>query len=385
MTSLLPYVKIAFQNGALGITEPTADGICGLVPDGAVVVNAYTENNGAAYLITSLSCVTKTGTDALTYEMIREFFEEAGEGSYLWLLNAKPSSSAAGVTNLQNLSNGACRTIGVVTPIASADLDTEVDALNDAAEELVTSIYAPVLVIAGTPAPGTIGSAEDLTQLASNRVAVVCGNEVTGDATTDALLDDAGAVGLLLGRIAHNAVQTSVARVSDGAIKARDMALGTAAITNANAQTLHGKGYITPRTWTGKAGFYWSSDALATAVTDDYGMIPRRRTIDKAFRIAYKTLIEEVGMEIPVSSTGGIPTGTAKAIEAMVETAIEQGMTNQGNLGTDPDDDTDKGVIASVDPNQNVVTTNKIEVSLKVKPYGYAYYIDVNLSFYTTV
>lgn len=90
-------------------------------------------------------------------------------------------------------------------------------------------------------------------------------------------------------------------------------------------------------------------------------------------------------MEIPVSSTGGIPNGTAKAIEAMVETAIEQGMTNQGNLGTDPDDDTDKGVIASVNPDQNVVATNKIEVSLKVKPYGYAYYIDVNLSFYTTV
>lgn len=384
MTSLLPYVKIAFQNGALGITEPTADGICGLVPDGAVVINAYTDNNGAAYLITSLACVTKTGTDALTYEMIREFYEEAGEGSYLWVLNAKPTTSAAGVTSLQNLSNGACRAIGVVTPIASADLDTDVDALNDAAEDLVDDLYAPVLVVAGTPAPSTIGSAENLTLLDSNRVAVVCGNEVTGDATTDALLDDAGAVGLLLGRIAHNAVQTSVARVSDGAIKARNMALGASPINNANAATLHGKGYITPRTWTGKAGFYWSGDALATATTDDYGMIPRRRTIDKAFRIAYKTLVEEVGMEIPVSSTGGIPNGTAKAIEAMVETAIEQGMTNQGNLGTDPDDDTDKGVITSVDPDQNVVATNKIEVSLRVKPYGYAYYIDVNLSFFTT-
>lgn len=379
----LPYVQIAFQNGQLGITEPSADGVCGLVPAGDVVVNNYVEKSGTdAYLITSLRDVTKTGTDALTYEIIREFFEEAGDGSYLWVLADSPTTSAAGITSLQTLSNGACRIIGIVTPITNAT--TEVPAMNAAAVDLAEDLYAPVLVIAGIEAPASVGSAVDLTALNSNRVAVVCGNELTGDEDTDEVLEESAAVGLLLGRITKNAVQVSVARVSDGAIKAANMAFADAEITLSAASTLSSKGYIVPRTWVGKAGFFWSSDSLATALTDDYGLIPRRRTIDKAFRIAYVTLIEQVGMQIPVTSTGTIPTATAKSIESVVETALERGMSNAGNLGSDPDDDSDNGINVYVNPNQNVVSTNKIEIDVKVKPYGYAYYIDVNLSFYTT-
>lgn len=381
MAATLPYVKISFQNGALGITEPSADGVCGLVPDGTLVVGNYTEKNGNAYLITSPSDITETGSDAVTLQMIKEFYAEAGEGAYLWVLASKPASNAVGVTTLQGLANGACRAIAVTTPVATPN--TEVKALNTAAEGLVASHYAPVLVVAGIKAPTTIGSAVDLTTLESNRVAVVVGNEVTGVTSLDSDLANGAAVGLVLGRIAKNAVQVSIARVSDGAIKADKLALGSGAINNADAQTLHGKGYIVPRVWTGKAGYFWSGDATATALTDDYGYITRRRTIDKAFRVAYKALLEEVGAEIPVTSEGTIPTSTAKAIESMVETALERAMTNMGNLGADPDDDTDNGIKVYVDPSQNVVSTSKIVASVKVKPYGYAYYIEANLSFYT--
>lgn len=380
----LPYVRISFQNGQLGLTEPTADGVCGLIPDGAVVVNNYLEHNGAAYLITSLSDVTVSGTDALTYEMIREFFDEAGDGAYLWILNAKPTTSAAGITSLQTLSGGACRAIAVATPLGSSGTVTAIQGLEAAVEDLEEDLYAPVLVVAGIKAPTTLGSAVDITLAESSHVAVVCGNELTGVTATDALLDDAAAVGLLLGRIAKTSVQTSVARVSDGAMKASTMAFGTDAVTLSSSSALSTKGYIVPRTWTGKAGFFWSSDCTATGATDDYGLIPRRRTIDKAFRITYQTLVEQVGMQIPVTSDGTIPTTTAKSIEAAVETALERGMANAGNLGADPDDDTDNGIKVYVDPSQNVVSTNKIVVDVKVKPYGYAYYLEANLSFYTT-
>lgn len=376
-------MKIAFQNGMLGIAEPTADGVCGLVPDGALVVSNYTEHNGAAYLITSLGDLTKEGSDPLSYEMVREFFDEAGDGSYLWVLNAKPTTSAEGVTNLQTLANGACRTIAVVTPLDDSDVENEVEDLHDAAVGLTTSLFAPVLVVAGIEAPATLGDALDLTTLEYNRVAVVCGNEATGVTATDDVLKEAACVGLLLGRIAKNAVQVSVARVADGPIEAEELKFGTKSISNADSQILHGKGYVVPRTWVGKAGFFWSSDSLATGTTDDYGLIQRRRTIDKAYRVSYKALLEEVGAEIPVKADGTIPTSTAKSIEAMVETALERSMANLGNLGADPDDDSDNGIKVYVDPNQNVVATNTIIVSVKVKPYGYAYYIEANLSFYT--
>lgn len=382
MTAKLPYVKIAFQNGMLGITTPSEDGVCGLIPGGAVVVSSYTANNGAAYLITSPACITETGTDGVTYQAILDFYAEAGEGAELWILNAKPASTAAGVTNLQNLSNGACRTIASVIPVSTTA--SEVGAINAAAVALESSIYAPVMVIVGIATPSAIGSAVDLTEGSNNRVAVVCGNKLTGITEIDTELKKGACVGLLLGRVAKNQVQVSVARVADGPIKAENLAFGANAINNSDSQTLCGKGYIVPRTFVGKAGYFFSNDALATDSTDDYGMIPRRRTIDKAFRIAYRTLLNEVGTEIPVKADGGIPVSTAKSIEAMVETALEKSMTNLGNLGADPDVDSDNGIKVYVDPSQNVVATNKLIVSVKVKPYGYAYFIEANLSFYTT-
>jgi hypothetical protein len=72
-----------------------------------------------------------------------------------------------------------------------------------------------------------------------------------------------------------------------------------------------------------------------------------------------------------------------KSWSAEVETAIVNGMTAEGNLGADPDDAADKGVKCFIDHEQNVVATGKVEISLKVKPFGYAKYIDVKLGFLT--
>ena len=382
MATSLPYVNINFANGQLGITTPSEDGICGLVPAGAVSVSSYTEKSGTAYKITSLSCLDEAGTDALTYEMVREFYAESGEGSYLWIESVKPSDAPSAVKALQEAANGACRAIGITTALA-VDPTTEVKALQAEAEDLTKRLFAPVLVVAGIAAPATVGDAVDLTSANCNRVAVVCGNCTSDTAATEALLEKAASVGLLLGRIASKDVQVSVARVSDGAIAATEMMLGASAITTDNAKTLHGKGYITPRSWTGKAGYYWSDDVLATAAADDYGLIPRRRTIDKAYRLAYATLLNEVNAEIAVSSTGGIAPSVAKSIESVVATALETGMTAKGNLGTDPDDDSDTGVKVYVDPDQPVVSTSTLSVSVKVKPFGYAKYIEAVLSFYT--
>ena len=58
-------------------------------------------------------------------------------------------------------------------------------------------------------------------------------------------------------------------------------------------------------------------------------------------------------------------------------------MTAYGNLGNDPDNSNDTGVKCYIDPSQNVVSTSTIKVNIKVKPYGYARYIEANLGFFT--
>ena len=46
--------------------------------------------------------------------------------------------------------------------------------------------------------------------------------------------------------------------------------------------------------------------------------------------------------------------------------------------------DNGEGCSCYIDPKQNVVATSKVEMTLKVRPFGYARYVDVNLGFQVT-
>jgi hypothetical protein len=157
--------------------------------------------------------------------------------------------------------------------------------------------------------------------------------------------------------------------------------IGETPVETADVESINDKGFITFRTFTGRSGYYLSDDCLATSIDDDYRSIARRRTIDKAYRIAYETLLDFLNDEIPITDSGELVPAMAKSWETEVESAIASQMTVEGNLGVDSSDSGDMGVQCFIDYAQNVASTGKIEISLKVKPYGYAKYIDVKLGF----
>ena len=103
--------------------------------------------------------------------------------------------------------------------------------------------------------------------------------------------------------------------------------------------------------------------------------------IDKAYRIAYQTLVNEISDEVPVTDDGKISAPVVKSIQTAVESAIINNMTSYGNLGNDPSDANDMGVECYINPDQNVVATSRLKVSVRVKPHGYTKYIDVTLGF----
>ena len=105
--------------------------------------------------------------------------------------------------------------------------------------------------------------------------------------------------------------------------------------------------------------------------------------IDKAYRIAYARLIEWLNDEVPISKSGTLVPAWCSTVEADVEQAIETQMTANGNLGNDPSDSFDTGVECKIDYDQNVLGTSQVKIGLRVKPNGYAKYIDVELGFKT--
>lgn len=398
---MLPYVKIEFANGVLGATEPMEDGVAGLVANGSAVTGKFALNT--PYLISRLGDLANLGitadasdANAVIYKAVKEFYDEAPEGTKLWLLASADTdgqndlvdkTKAGNAKKLIEAANGAIRILFVAVkdpsdyePVTTTGIDgvtrTAITNAQELAEWATETMFAPLFVIlegrhytgtAATLASNPINDGDD------NRVCVVIGDTVTGST--------GAAVGLVAGRCAKIPVQRSIARVRTGSINATAMYIGSVAAELGDPATISDAGFICPRTFVGKAGYFWSDDKLATAPSDDYALIPRRRVIDKAYRIAYQTLVNEISEEVPVTDEGKISAPVVKSIQTAVESAIINNMTSYGNLGNDPGDANDMGVECYINPDQNVVATSRLEVSVRVKPHGYTKYIDVTLGF----
>ena len=405
---MLPNVKIDFANGAIGASEPMDDGVTGLVCTAVAVtqtVNGKTENVFALntpYLITKLDELVSKGitsdnsdSNATLYKAVKEFYDEAPDGSKLWIMGVADTVTLADIVdktkdNAKKLliaANGTIRTLAVkikdksaYTPTVTTGIDGTVrTAITNAqalAEWATETLFAPVMVL--LEGRHYTGNAETLVSNPvntgnNNRVGVVIG---------DTVADSKGAaVGLLAGRIASIPVQRSVARVRTGSIVATTMYIGGVAAELGNPETINDSGFICPRTFVGKGGYFWSDDKLAAEASDDYSLIPRRRVADKAYRITYSTLINEVAEEISVTDDGKISAPVVKAIQTAVESAIVNNMTSRGNLGNDPSDPNDMGVECYINPDQNIVATSRLDVQLRIKPHGYSKYIEVSLGF----
>ena len=408
---MLPNVKIDFANGAIGASEPMDDGVTGLVCTAVAVtqtVNDKTENVFALntpYLITKLDELVSKGitsgeedANATLYKAVKEFYNEAPDGSKLWIMGVADTVTLADIVdktkdNAKKLlvaANGTIRTLAVkikdksaYTPTVTTGIDGTVrTAITNAqalAEWATETLFAPVMVL--LEGRHYTGNAETLVSNPintgnNNRVGVVIG---------DTVKDSKGAaVGLLAGRIASIPVQRSVARVRTGSIVATTMYIGGVAAELGNPETINDCGFICPRTFVGKGGYFWSDDKLAAEASDDYSLIPRRRVADKAYRITYTTLINEVAEEISVTDDGKISAPVVKAIQTAVESAIVNNMTSRGNLGNDPSDPNDMGVECYINPDQNIVATSRLDVQVRIKPHGYSKYINVSLGFKVT-
>ena len=378
--------------------SPSEDGVCGLVAYATAVSTTFALNT--PYLVTKLAGLEalgitseSTGANALLYKTVKEFYSEAPEGTKLWVMGVASSTTIANLTdktkeNIKPLLRAARGTINILmikaassgSPTMEGSIDsatlTAVANLQALADEWTENQYAPFMcLVEALSYSGTASSLPDLTERSDNRVGVVLGDSVSGSA--------GAAVGLVAGRLAAEPVHRSLARVRSGAIQAEAMYIGSAAAENGDPDVANDLGYIVPRTFVGKSGYYWSDDHLATEAGDDYSTIPRRRTIDKAYRIAYKTLVDEIAEEVPVNTEGKLAAYHCKGVETSVESAVVNSMTSEGNLGNDPEDAKDLGVQCYIDPDQNILATSRLEVNLKVKPYGYSKYIDVKLGFKT--
>lgn len=392
---MLPRIKIYFENGALGQVIPSADGCLGIIASGTAVASTFELNK--AYVLRSLDMllelgVTEANNDSL-YKLIKDFYDQAGEGTEVWIMalpdTVKLSEMADKTKGYakQLITASAGKIRGIIlsrtpaagytfTPDDGVDPDVTLAITNAQAlcEHAADVLFAPVFaIVEGFGYTGTPGDLADLTQGTSNRVGVFLGN-TTGAGNQQAM-------GIIAGRIASTAVQTNIGRVKDGPLSPVRAYIKSTPAELADVASIHDKGYITFRTYIGRSGYFFNDDSLATKPTDDYNHLTARRTIDKAFRIAYDVLLDQLLDTIPVNANGTMQAPIVKTWQMLVENAIATQMTANGELSADATDPKDRGVICYIDPNQNIVSTSQMNVSVRVRPFGYPRYINVYLGF----
>ena len=387
---MLPRIKIQFMNGQLGTVGESPDGLFALVCGAkAVAKNLELDKAYTLHTFDELAALGVTAeNNPRLYKHVQEFYAEAEEGTKLVIFPVDKAKTftelcdkdTGAIKELITAENGALRGVFVAGDGREAtlttnglddDLFTALPKAQQLAEWATSSLYAPLFIIfEGRGYKG--GAVKDLHNEAYNRVGILIGDTVKSS--------EGAAVGMMAGRLATLPVQRNIARVKNGALKPIALFIGEKPVQeNASAVSdLYDAGYITPRKYVGKAGYFFTDDRLACEQTDDYAHITARRTIDKAYRIAYAALLDLMMDELPVNEDGTLQHGIIMAWQQMMENAVNRAMTAAGELSAD---ENGAGCKAYIDPTQNVLSTSKIELTLKVRPFGYARYVDVKLGF----
>lgn len=389
---MLPRIKINYLSGQLGTVGTSPDGLVAIVAGATAVASTF--ELGISYKLRKLSELTALGVteenNPALVHFVRDFYRQEEEGTEVVVYGVDPAKTMTellgkeegAVRKLIERHSGALRAIFLSSSAGDSEEATEglspdvYTALPEAqvlADWATSELYAPLfIVIDGRGYTGK--NLRDLSKQSYNRVGVLVGS---------AKQEDKGAsLGILAGRIASIPVQRNAGRVRDGALKPETFYLNGKAIEEVQSEIieLYEKRYITFRRYVGRTGYFIADDNLATSPTDDYAQIANRRVIDKAYRLCYDSLLDLMLDELELNEDGTLQAPIIKAWEQKVEDAINRSMTASGELSSEDGE----GCRCVIDPKQNVVATSKIELTLKVRPHGYARYIDVALGFLVT-
>lgn len=382
---MLPRIKIEISKTGLGQTNQTADGIAGLVLQGVMMPGKIDlHETKTVYSVSDLEAIgiTAGGANDYAYTQIKGFYDEAGAGAELYIMltdqnlpNALDKANPFAKKLLSD-AKGRIRIMGAgtdvgATPVLLNGIDENAfNAVSKAYDlaEFYTEKYRPLRIVIGANTfNGAPADLFDFKTASTNRTAIcLCADDDTKVAS----------IGKLLGRLASKPVQRKLSRVLDGPVAE----LQSAYFTNGSLvedledawDTIHDKGYIFYRNHVGRAGYFYSSDVTCTSGADDFNSIARGRVIDKAYLITYDVLLNHLSDEVTINADGTIGAGVVKSWEGEIENAIILQMKQKQEISN---------VFVQIDPKQNVLSTNKLEVSVRVQPVGYADFIDVKLGY----
>lgn len=306
-------VKFIRKNGGLGRELAGEDHISGLI--------VYGETAVAPTLLLSVEELNGKGifpnTNPVLHYHITEFFR-INEGANLYVQSvASFDGNYTEVKTLQAFAQGKLRQVAVCDfKTELSGLDNALSKLNTIAKDLAKRITPLSILYSFKLKTDDVANLPDLHTKNAELVSVVIGQDGAGrGAYITETTPSVSCIGAALGALSKAQVHESIAWVekqnlvsiaynkglTGDVLRALELdvpafADGTklSALTPAQVEALHSKGYIFLTQYAGNAGTYFNDSFTATAATSDFAYIENNRTIDKAIRELNRVLVPKV-------------------------------------------------------------------------------------------
>ena len=404
----MPINAITFniQEGGLGRAIPGKDYFSGIafpfvdaqLPAGFATDDrfkkVFTLQEAEALGITSDSANDAT---KIAHYHISEYFRILNKSGntgvlyiYLFDENAGVYDGGQQVEDLQNFADGELRQIGVYYDIAFAS--SLVNAVSSSIDTLLGQ-DRPTIGILGADISGVadLSTLADLRALNKRWVSVDIAQD--GSGTGKELFDSVGqsitALGTTLGTIALSNVHENIGWVDKfdiaDSVEFQEPAFANGQlvkdISNALIETISGQGYLLMIKRQEITGTFYIDSPQTTLATSDFAYIENSRTIQKAVRLVRQKLLPFINSPLYVDATSGqLSETTIFGFENAALTALEQ-MAQDGEISVDQATGKLPEGSVLIDPNQNVLATSQVVITVKIVPVGVAREIIVNIGF----
>jgi hypothetical protein len=387
------------QQGGLGRQQPGNDYISGLIFQNSTALLA-----GAVQKVSTLAEAETLGVTVSAYPVenyhISEFFKMAenvnglAQGVLYFMIKNITATAYDGteIEDIQNFAEGDIRQVGVF--LTDPYLAAMVTDSQSSATVLETADRPLSVLLAADFTATTVGSLADARTLDSKNVSIVIGEDADGVGGALAVSEGYSitSLGITLGSVATAAVHENIGwrgkfDVTHGSeYEVLNFATGEALADQSQAtiDALTEDGYVFLVKETGIVGSFHNDSPTATAITSDYAYIENNRTIDKAVRLVRENLINKINAPLYANpSTGKLSEATISDFSNDAFKALENMATN-AEISTNEDGTLPANSVL-IDPDQDVLTSSNIILTVQIVPVGVARTITVNIGFVVSI
>jgi hypothetical protein len=320
---------------------------------------------------------------AFYYYHIKEFFRmQPGGILYVGFYAVPGSYDFAEVNDIQDFSVGTIRQVGIYKDFGSPWSSSELTAL-DIACKVSDTQHKPISAIYAADQSGTsdITTLIDLNTFTANKSMTCIGQDAGGQGNFlwKTLGKSITILGAQLGTAALSKVSESIAwvgkfNISDGnECEVLGFSNGQllSDLSDSALTALNDKRYVFLKKFTGRQGSYFNDSHCAISATSDYAQFENNRTIDKAIRGIYASLLPSLNSPLQLNADGTLSENTTAALEVQASVNLAQ-MVRDSELS-------DYAVV--INPAQNVLSTSKIIISVELLINGVARQIEIPIGF----